>query len=53
MGAAIGFRDVKKLGSYSNEPLIALKILLSLYRRLMTLREYVEDEKVDFKKSFQ
>ena len=52
LGAAIGFRDIKKLGIYSADPLRALKILLSLYRRLMALREYVEEEKVDFKKSF-
>jgi len=32
---------------------IRSKILLSLYRRLMTLREYIEEEKVDSKKSFQ
>jgi hypothetical protein len=53
LGAAIGFRDVSKITNYSDDPLRALKILLSLYRRLMSLREYVEDEKVDFKKSFR
>jgi hypothetical protein len=53
LGAAIGFRDVSKFVLYSKDPLRAVKILLSLYRRLMTLREYVEEEKVDFKKSFK
>lgn len=48
LSKAMGFRDVKLLHELTSDPLASLKILMSYFRRVRTLAEYVESGKANF-----
>jgi hypothetical protein len=49
MSKIINLPIVKELNSRTGHPYIALKVLLSLYRRVRTLANYQNEGRVDFR----
>jgi hypothetical protein len=48
LAKAIGFENLEELNQHTGNPLASLKILLSYYRRIRKLAEYVVDGKAEF-----
>jgi len=49
MGKLLGFNNLEEIKNRTGHPYISLKILLSLYRRVRTLVEYIGKGKADFR----
>jgi hypothetical protein len=48
LAEALGFTDLAKLNELTDNPLAAMKILMSYYRRIRTLADYERKGKADF-----
>lgn len=49
MGKLLGFKNLEEINARTGHPYISLKILLSLYRRVKTLVDYISKGKADFR----